>query len=137
MDTDPPVPAGKQWVITHVSGRLPTTESHAHVRLQHRQIVALQLVKTAYFGPFSPVSNIMIGFSTAAYAVIEAGERAHVNAWHAEPEQLHRVRHAERLPDRCSLRGRGRKRERDLRPSGIVPEVVPGSLPGQRPEVED
>jgi len=89
MDVSVPVPEGKRWVITHISGRLPTAGPTAHVALQDMRIISLQMVKAGYFGPFFPVqsdgSTIMQQFGGPIFTTVGPGEKAHLNVLAEEP----------------------------------------------------
>ena len=75
----PEVPAGKRLVIQHLSGRLPNNSgTNVSVALQQSQVLSLQLVKWAFFGPFFAQFS-MVGFHGEAFATYGPGERPHFN----------------------------------------------------------
>ena len=77
-----PVPAGKRWVIQHVSGRIPSnTSADAHVGLQTQQIISFQLVKWAFGGPFQPQFGTTQFFSTPTFVTVGPGEAPHVHVF--------------------------------------------------------
>jgi hypothetical protein len=83
LDVSVPVPEGKRWVITHVSGRIPTAQPFGHVALQSQRVISAQRIVAGYFGPFTPIldsgSQIMLGFSGPIFATVGPGEKAHLN----------------------------------------------------------
>ena len=136
VDTSPAVPDGKQWVITHVSGRLPTTDSPVHVALQSQPVLTLQLVKTAFFGPFYPYGS-MQAFSGPVYGVIGSGEKAHLNL--LVPNQNNFVGFVNLsgyLIDAPPLANALAIAPTAIQSSGGAPLMAPGSLEGPRPELE-
>ena len=78
----PSVPAGKKWVVTHVSGFLPSDSStEMFVAFQNRTVVDLGggPVRWGFYGPFFPIlGGHRFGFSTPASFVFSAGETPHV-----------------------------------------------------------
>jgi hypothetical protein len=83
LDLSVPVPDGKRWVITHISGRIPTPNAYGHVAIQTQRVISAQRILAGYFGPFTPIldsgSQIMLGFSGPIFATIGPGEKAHLN----------------------------------------------------------
>ena len=78
-----PVPAGKRWVIQHVSGRIPTSAPGATVALQSQVIISLQFVKWGFYGPFFPATGGagLSAFSADAFTTYGPGEVPHVNVF--------------------------------------------------------
>ena len=80
-----PVPSGKRWVITRITGRVPFVSDVAHVALLSMRITSLQFVKEAFFGPYFPaVGSELKGFSTGAFSSYGPGETPHVQVQSAQ-----------------------------------------------------
>jgi hypothetical protein len=65
----PAVPAGKRWVIQHISGTIPTT-SGGSVSLSS---FTNSKLKWSFYGPFFPLNGIS-GFSSQVFTTVEPGE---------------------------------------------------------------
>jgi len=76
------VPAGKRFVIQHVSGLLPSANTDSQVVLKStRDIFSFLDAKWSFFGPlFVPFSSVPVaaGFSSPAFTTYGPGERVHI-----------------------------------------------------------
>jgi len=76
----PAVPVGKRLIITNVSGSLPSNSATgAHFAFQTSQVISLQLVKSAFFGPFFSQSGVVQNFDAAVNTSYGPGEQPHVH----------------------------------------------------------
>lgn len=77
--TDPPVPMGKRWVVTEISGSIPSSSSIGnYMLLQDQQCFCFTVSKFYYWGPFISVAGVLQGFNAPVFTTIGPGERAHL-----------------------------------------------------------